>query len=114
VSERAFHERVAQNNLRFRRANDAIDASAIEYDLTESLLPFLCECANEGCTRLVRLTAVEYERVRADRRRFLVAPGHEFEDGQAAVVVDRRERYVVLEKVGRAAELVDECVAEEG
>jgi hypothetical protein len=115
VSERGFHERVAQNNLRFRRANEAIDARAIEYELTESLLPFLCECANERCTELVRLSAAEYDRVRADQRRFLVTPGHESADAQAAVVVDRQERYVVLEKVGRAGELVEEDrVAEEG
>jgi hypothetical protein len=111
MSHHALHERIAENNLRFRQANEAIVDTAIGYDLTDPPLPFLCECANKDCTELVRLTAAEYEKVRADQRHFLVAPGHEKEDEEAAVVVADHERYVVLEKVGRAARIVEDSLA---
>jgi hypothetical protein len=37
--------------------------------------------------------------------RFLVAPGHELGDHEIEQVVERRESYVVVEKMGRAADI---------
>jgi hypothetical protein len=71
--------RVAENQVTFRRANEEIEGVAADLDesLTLRLIPFLCECADRGCTRAIRLTPSEYEAVRASPRRFAVSPGHE-------------------------------------
>jgi hypothetical protein len=107
VARDPIAERVAQNNLAFRRANEAIKAKADEYDVSTTI-PFLCECATEGCTTVIRLTPSEYEEVRAHPRRFFVCPGHEAADGTAAVVVEQRETYALLEKIDRAGEIVNQ------
>jgi hypothetical protein len=94
TSER--EERIARNNAAFRAANERIRQTAGEYAL-DGLLPFICECAEPGCTRVARLTFDEYRAVRADDR-FFVLPGHERWEGERARVVETYERYLVVEK----------------
>jgi hypothetical protein len=54
---------------------------------------------------MLRLSREEYEAVRAHPRRFLIVPGHTFAHGR---VVQRTERFAVIEKVGDAGELAEE------
>ncbi len=98
-------DQVARNNARYREANERIEAAAGEYDITGPI-PFICECADQRCTAVVLLTLQDYERIRAESTHFLTLPGHE-EDAHVEVV--RREPgYVVVEKRGRAAQIVQE------
>jgi hypothetical protein len=69
-------------------------------------VPFVCECADRGCSELVRLDLDEYEEIRANSRHFLSAPGHLAAEG-AAVVVAERDGYVIVEKVGHAGDIVE-------
>ncbi len=80
-----MNERIAENARRF-------DAGATE---------FICECNDSKCSERVEITLEEYERVRADGTRFLLAPGHG--DGSIEKVVDARANFVVVEKVQSAA-----------
>ena len=98
-------ERVAKNDAVFRRANEQIERAAETYDVEPA--PFLCECADERCTEIVRLTLEEYEAVRSHPRRFLHAPGHE-SSGEHVRVVANRGNYLVVEKVGKAGEIAEE------
>ena len=98
-------ERVGRNNAIFRQANERIEAVAAHAHL--DLVPFICECAEESCTEIVPLSLREYERIRADGRRFLNVPGHETREGWAEVV-ERGERHVVVEKLGEAADIAEE------
>lgn len=97
-------ERVAQNQSAFRDANERIEKAAdAMLDLRE--LPLICECPRRECTEIGRLTRKEYERVRSEGTRFWVVPGHELTtvDGvEVARVLERHERFTVLEKVGEA------------
>ena len=68
-------DRVTKNDVTFRDANERIYGSALEYKVTEAI-PFLCECADPACTAIIRLSADEYRRIRADARWFFGAPGH--------------------------------------
>ena len=95
-------ERIARNNATFRDANEHIGAAAGAYGI-DSPIPFICECADAQCSAIVRLTLVQYEEVRADSRHFLNIPGHQ----DAAEVVAERDGYVIVEKVGRAGDIVD-------
>lgn len=79
----------------FRRANDEIAACARELE-EEGRTPFLCECNASRCTRIVELTLREYEEVRADEGRHLIAPGHPLADDEHVLV--QSERYWVTER----------------
>jgi hypothetical protein len=101
-------ERVARNNDIFRRANEEIHAAAGTLGF-DAPIPFLCECTNERCTAVVRLSAADYAEIRSHPRRFVTAPGHQSEaDGQHERVVERRDGFETTEKVGRAGEIAEE------
>ena len=96
-------ERAAQNEARFREANEQIQEKVLELARPEPA-PYLCECEDPRCTIVILLTAAEYEDVRSDSRRFAVTSGHE----DAARVVDRHRRFTVVEKTGEEGRLVEE------
>jgi hypothetical protein len=95
--------RVAENQARFREANEDINAIARQADLPR--IPFVCECANPRCVEILRLSRAEYEAIRADGRRFLNAPDHDAAALGWAVVVERRPDFVVVEKIGEAGQI---------
>jgi hypothetical protein len=99
-------ERVARNDAIFRDANEGIRDAAEEHGL-DGPIPFICECAEETCTAIVRLTLGEYERIRLSSTRFLNAPDHHHAAQGFAKVVQVGDGYEVVEKVGRAAEVVE-------
>ena len=91
--------RIAANEDLFREVNESIAAGQWPGE-ADAVVGFRCECARLGCNLLLGLSVADYERVRADPRRFLVCPGHELPGVE--VVVQRRPDYLVVEKVGAA------------
>ena len=87
-------QRVAMNEATFRKVNEGMEVGQDP----GGLLTFICECGRLGCTELLELRRAEYEGVRADPRRFAVLAGHEMEDVER--VVERHDRYLVVEKAG--------------
>ena len=104
--------RVAMNQARFREANEQIESRAIVAGV--ETVPFICECADPNCTKLIRVSIREYEKVRAESVLFLNAPGHEVHSGDYSEVVSRNERYVVTRKIGDAAKIVESLDARKG
>ena len=100
-------ERVAHNNVIFRDANEQIGEAAQRY-VPDETVPFICECPDTSCTVLLRLTLADYESVRADATHFINAPGHDAADEGWAHVIERREGYDIVEKVGRAASIAED------
>jgi hypothetical protein len=100
-------ERIARNEAVFREANERIRDAADRYDIRERV-PFVCECAAETCTEILRLSLTEYEHVRSHPTWFVNAPGHHAPFAPAVQLVEERDGYVVAEKVGRAAEVAEE------
>lgn len=99
--------RIAENQSRFREANEQIEAAADRLQLVDPI-PFLCECPRERCTEIVRLTLTEYEGVRATATLFVCVPGHEdlsVEAGAAEVVGGEAGRFVTVNKIGLAGEI---------
>jgi hypothetical protein len=114
--DRLTEKRIARNDATFREANEQIGAAAGIYGI-EGAVPFICECADPACSEIVPLELRQYEEIRADSRHFLNVPGHEAAAQGAAVVIDKREGYVIVEKVGHAGDVVealDERKAVEG
>jgi hypothetical protein len=99
-------ERIGKNDAAFRNANERIQRAARDAQI--ELVPFICECADLGCTEIVRLSLDDYERIRADSRLFLNAVGHEVNAAGYARVVSGGDGYVVEEKLGEAAEVVEQ------
>jgi len=100
-------ERATLNELRFREANEKIEDRRAELGV-EGRVPYLCECEDERCREIVRLSPEEYQAARVDVHHFLLVAGHPYRSGQ---IVRRANGYVVVEKDGEAAEVIE---SEEG
>jgi hypothetical protein len=110
--EDAAAEKIARNNAVFRDANDEIDAAAADHGLVDGRpVPFICECSDVRCTQIILLTLREYSRVRSNPRWFAHAPGHEESVPGVVQLVDRTERFLLVEKIGRAGRLAGELAA---
>ena len=95
-TDRVHQERAAKNQSLFREVNERIE----ELAFTE----FICECCLDGCEDKVSLTHSEYEEIRGHPTWFVVLPGH-VDPKVEAVVFGAGDRYEVVEKVERAAEV---------
>jgi hypothetical protein len=58
---------------------------------------FQCECGDEDCTCAIRLTAMEYESVRAYATHFAIAPDHE--NPESEQLIEEHERFTVVEAI---------------
>lgn len=91
---------LSRNESIFREVNEAINDLATEFDAEEPTYEYLCECADAGCTERIALTFAEYEHIRANGKRFVLAPGHVRSDLEH--VVEREPEHVLVEKDGVA------------
>jgi hypothetical protein len=101
-------EKLAENEALFRGANEKLQqyATANVDDALRRVVPFLCECDRVACTEVILVTLTEYERVRADSHRSILAKGHS--NDEIENVVEESDGYVVTEKFGVAARVYDE------
>ena len=97
-------ERLARNEDAFRSVNEEIQGAAALHGSDSHEYDFLCECSDAACTEQVRLTLAQYEHVRADPTRFVVTKGHVTTEIEA--IVETARDHVLIEKHGRAAEVV--------
>lgn len=101
-------ERQARNEGVMRSVNEriaALDKSATDWADPDQQFEFQCECGMNGCDGRVLMTLVEYERVRTQRDRFTVVPGHEADEIEA--IVEQDERYVIVDKRDEVEHLVE-------
>jgi hypothetical protein len=93
--------RLAKNEALFREVNERISQinqelapGSAQPDLVDGLI---CECSDPECLeRVGPVTVAEYETVRQDPRRFIIAAGHQAADVER--VVDRQPTYWTVEK----------------
>ncbi|GAC1362960.1 MAG: hypothetical protein NVSMB32_03950 [Actinomycetota bacterium] len=88
-------ERAALNEVASRDLNEGIEASH-EKAGRQGYVRMLCECANGQCDRVIAISLGEYEAVRRNPRRFVVARLHVLPEIET--VVEDRERFLVVEK----------------
>jgi len=91
----SWEEQEAVNEAVARDLNEDIEAAHEEAG-REGYVPMLCECGKPDCEHVVPMTIDEYEEVRADPRRFAVAPDHV--ETQIERVVEDEGRFLVVEK----------------
>jgi hypothetical protein len=91
-------ETAARNELVFRDANEQIAERRDELSSVAGATPYLCECEDEACTAIVRMSQDDYRTVRAKPLAFVVVPGH------PTVGVETEHRgdgWVCVDKQGR-------------
>ena len=98
-------ERLAKNESFFRQVNERIKDVADGFQVAGSY-EFLCECSDPGCTERIELSRADYEHVRAEPTRFVLARGHAAPEIEH--VVEREDDHVVVEKVGLAGRVAAE------
>jgi hypothetical protein len=110
MDERAARQ--ARNEGLVRLVNERIDvldkeAEHAGWPPADHRYSFHCECGrDDGCSAKVAMTLDEYDRVRAEDDRFVVAPGHE--NAEIECVVERDDRFVIVDKVAELEPLVDD------
>ena len=91
-----------RNEALFRNVNEQIEDLSKTVPPDEPLMEFLCECDNRDCVEKISATRAEYEAVRSVATNFIVVPGHE--DPDVEHIVLQNERFLVVQKEGRAAQ----------
>ncbi len=104
-----LQERAGENESRYRNLNERMEPHNAAHVWVDPPMPdWVCECASTECMKPVRLTFAEYEAVRAEPTRFFVLPDEEHLSLAVERVVERNERYWVVEKIGEAAEVSEQ------
>lgn len=97
--------RIAQNEDRARSFNEKLERDDSRRG-SDGLAEFVCECGNADCRKTIKMAIAEYEDVRRNPKRFVVAIGHKAD--AVEVVVEKKPSYTVVEKVGRPGETVED------
>ncbi len=101
--------RAGRNQSLFREINDRMrDLNEGFSVVTPDSGEWVCECADESCIELIRMSLSEYEAVRANPNRFFVKPDDEHLLPDVEQVVERTDRYWVVEKFGAGAEVAEQ------
>jgi hypothetical protein len=100
-------ERIARTESLFRGVNERIAETAARFGAEDA--SFVCECADPHCTERVRATLADYEQVRADGARFILAPGHELAEVERVTRESKRFEFVekVKPRIRKTAERLD-------
>ena len=98
--------RSARNQALFRAVNENI--TALDRISISGSDPFViaCECADASCVAALSIDRDAYQSVRANPRQFALLPGHA--DPKLETVVTETGQYVVAEKFGDAALVVEQ------
>ena len=98
-----WEERAARNEVVFREVNEQV--ACLGEGRGGANASFVCECADTSCIDRIGVPLDVYEGVRANPRRFIVKPGHERPELER--VMDTRDGYLVVEKVGDAGAVAE-------
>jgi hypothetical protein len=103
VSEDGRPARAARNQSLFREINERVRDLNEGFSLVLPLGDWVCECADHLCAERIALSAAEYEGIRQNGARFVVAPGDAHVWPDVEHVMERTDRYWVVETIGEAA-----------
>ena len=87
--------RLGENEILYRDVNERVRELNEQFGVDDQI-EFVCECARLECTERLAMSMAEYEQIRANGARFVVAAGHE--DPTIEHVVAGNERFFTIEK----------------
>jgi hypothetical protein len=102
------YDRSGENEALFREVNERLMDRKRDDPAWALPSPWICECAEETCTERIEMSALEYEQLRSDPRHFAVVPNEEHVSLDVERIVEKRDQYWVVEKIGEAAEVAEE------
>ena len=108
MEPRDQHEReirAARNQALFRAVNEQARELNETFASLTGNFAIACECADTDCIETLKISPGAYEEVRANPRHFAVLPDHVYPEVEQ--VVRATEQYVVVEKMAKAAEIVE-------
>jgi hypothetical protein len=114
ASSEEFELRSGRNQSLFREVNERVSEINQANDLWLTLTEWVCECADDMCTERIELTPEQYELVRGDPTLFVVVPNEEHVVPEVERVVEKHERYWIVEKVGAAAAVAEDLYSRSG
>lgn len=100
-------ERIALNEVLFRDLNERVEqiVTTLAVERPDELEIF-CECGTGHCVAKLTLSLADYEGVRAQPERFIVAPEHDTPEVEK--VIEKRAGYWIVEKHEEEATLARE------
>ena len=111
---RGKQERAARNQSLFREVNERVKDVNDGFRIFTALSDWVCECANDRCVERIVMSSEEYEHIRANGARFFVAPSAEHVWPDVERVVERQDRYWIVEKIEVAAEAATDSDPRDG
>jgi hypothetical protein len=103
-----LQERAAQNQALFREVNERVGELTETLNTAMSRGDWVCECADTECFEPIEMSLEEYEALRQHPARFAVSPQDKHVYPEAERIVERTDRYWVVEKIERAGRLATE------
>ena len=101
--------RTARNESLFREVNERVKELNEAFDALSRNAEWICECGNTECLEPIQMTHEEYEAVRARGGDcFFVKPDDAHVVPELENIVERHERYWVVQKIAVAAEIAEE------
>jgi hypothetical protein len=110
MKESSSARRLAENEVIFRKANEAVQkdlhrlyktAKEEGYDdlyrETEAPLHFYCECADEKCRQRIIMPPSKYTELHNSRTRFVIKHGHQVPEIERVVL--KEKQYTVVDKM---------------
>lgn len=88
---------LAENQRMFRYANEKLRERIIDAGISDHRhIPFLCECADEGCEGRIEATLDEYAQAHFVRNQYFALPGHPRIESEESI--EENGRYDVMRK----------------
>lgn len=107
-TETDYGERTGENEALFRELNERLKERKEDDSAWALPSEWICECADQECTERIEMSLFEYEDLRSEATHFAVAPNREHVFSDVERIVEKREDYWVVEKLGEAAEIAEE------
>jgi hypothetical protein len=106
-AEEAGERKRAQNEAAFRDANEDIKAIIDGHGADLPTAPFVCECGDLACRRLINVPVRTYREVRKSPRRFFYDLVHDGQTDEETSTIEKHDRFLVVEKSGVAGEIAE-------
>ena len=106
-AEEAAERKRAQNEAAFREANEDINAIIDGHGADLPAAPFVCECGDRACRRLINVPVSTYREVRKSPRRFFYDLVHDGHTDEETSTIETHDRFLVVEKSGVAGEIAE-------
>jgi hypothetical protein len=112
MAEDAGEAKRALNEAAFRDANEDIDAIIDAHGADLPAAPFVCECGDRACRRLINVPVKTYREVRKSPRKFFYDAVHDGQEDPETSTIETHDRFLVVEKTGVAGEIAEARWAE--